>query len=75
MKALVAGQLSLDPLVAGDAPALFELLADPSLYEHLDDDPPASVDRLRETYARWERRGPPDGSGDGRNDGGGGPQQ
>lgn len=62
MKALAAGTLSLDPLVAADAPAMFDLLGDPRLYEHLDDAPPDSVDRLRETYTRWERRGPPDGS-------------
>lgn len=62
MKALTAGTLTLDPLVAADADALFELLADPALHEHLDADPPASADTLRATFTRWERRGPPDGS-------------
>ena len=58
---LEADGLSLDPLVAADADVLFAALSDPTLYRYLDESPPASVEALRQTYARREGRASPDG--------------
>jgi [ribosomal protein S5]-alanine N-acetyltransferase len=62
MQALAAGELVLEPLVAGHAEAMFELLCDPALYRYLDHPPPPSVDHLRAVYAGVEKRLSPDGS-------------
>lgn len=62
MQALVAGELVLEPLLAGHAEALFEVLRDPELYRYLDHPPPPSVEHLRAVYAGVEKRLSPDGS-------------
>jgi RimJ/RimL family protein N-acetyltransferase len=62
MQALMAGDLVLEPLVAGHAEAMFEVLGDPALYRYLDHPPPPSVDHLRDVYAGVENRLSPDGS-------------
>ena len=62
MQALAAGELVLEPLVAGHAEAMFEVLGDPALYRYLDHPPPPTVEHLREVYAGVEKRLSPDGS-------------
>lgn len=62
MQALVAGELVLEPLVAGHADAMFAVLSDPVLYRYLDHPPPPTVEHLRAVYAGVEKRLSPDGS-------------
>lgn len=62
MQALTTTQLVLDPLVAGHAEAMFELLSEKALYRYLDYPPPLSVEHLRNLYARLESRQSPDGT-------------
>lgn len=61
MRTLTTTDLTLEPLRAAHAEAMFEVLRDPALYafEHA---PPASVDALRERYVRQEVGRSPDGS-------------
>ena len=61
MRALDAPGLVLEPLVAADADAMFELLSDRDLYRYIDDAPPRDVAHLRERYARLESRASADG--------------
>jgi len=60
MHRLMAGDLSLEPLLASHADAMFEVLSDPAIYEY-ENEPPASVYALRDRYARLESRLSPDG--------------
>ncbi|MBL0148486.1 MAG: GNAT family N-acetyltransferase [Ideonella sp.] len=60
MHRLRAGDLSLEPLMASHAEAMFEVLSDPAIYEY-ENEPPPSVHALRERYARLESRLSPDG--------------
>jgi RimJ/RimL family protein N-acetyltransferase len=53
---------TLENRTAAHAEELFEVLADPALYEFLDDAPPASVEALRDRLARAETRRSPDGT-------------
>lgn len=53
--------MALAPRVAAHADALFPLLADPAIYTHLDEGPPASLEALRAKFARSEARRSPDG--------------
>ena len=62
MQALATAELVLEPLVAGHAEAMFEVLGDPELYRYLDHPPPPSVEHLRSVYASVETRMSPDGS-------------
>lgn len=62
MQALAAGELVLEPLVAGHAEAMFAALGDPELYRYLDHPPPPTVEHLRAVYAGVEKRLSPDGS-------------
>ena len=62
MDTLHVDELVLEPLVAGHAEAMFEVLADPDLYTYLDYPPPPSVAHLRRVYADLERRASPDGA-------------
>lgn len=62
MKALTAPGMTLTPLTAAYAQAMFPVLADPLLYEHLDEGPPESVEGLAQRYRRLEARRSPDGS-------------
>ena len=58
---LRTSRLTLEPLEAGHAVALFAVLAAPEVYEHLDEDPPSDVGALEERYRRLEARRSPDG--------------
>lgn len=62
MRTLRTPRLLLEPLVRRHAPELFDVLADPLLYELVDDEPPTSVARLAERYARLESRRSVDGA-------------
>ena len=62
MDTLVTAGLTLEPLVAGHAEAMFEVLSDPELYRYLEHGPPASLDHLRGVYEQLEARVSPDGS-------------
>lgn len=55
-------RLRLEPQRERHADALFPLLADPRLYEHIPLEPPASLPALREQLARLATRRSPDGS-------------
>ena len=52
--------LTLEPQLAEHAEEMFALLADPAIYEY-ENDPPESVQALRERFARLEARHSPDG--------------
>ncbi len=60
MRVLVAGDLTLEPQVAGHADAMFALLCDPALYAY-EDQPPASRESLRTRFAKLETRQSADG--------------
>jgi len=55
-------RFTLEPRTAAHAEVLFAVLCEPALYEHLDEDPPSSVEALRHKLARSESRKSPDGS-------------
>jgi [ribosomal protein S5]-alanine N-acetyltransferase len=61
MKTLLARNCALEPLVAAHAPAMFDVLGDPAIYE-FENEPPQSVEWLARRYRYLEMRGPPDGS-------------
>ncbi len=61
MRLLENAVVRLEPQVAAHAQAMFEVLADPAIYEH-ENAPPPSVEWLRSRYARLEQRVSPDGS-------------
>jgi RimJ/RimL family protein N-acetyltransferase len=61
LRDLRAGPLTLEPQMRGHAEAMFVVLSDPAVYEH-EGEPPASVEALRERYARLESRASPDGT-------------
>jgi [ribosomal protein S5]-alanine N-acetyltransferase len=61
MQTLLTPRLRLDPLVAAHADALYPVLIDPRQLEFLDGGAPASLEALRERYARLETRRSPDG--------------
>jgi [ribosomal protein S5]-alanine N-acetyltransferase len=54
-------RVTLEERRAAHAEELFELLRDPRLYTFLDEEPPQSVQALREKLARSESRRSPDG--------------
>ena len=54
----VAAAVRLEPLQAAHADGLFGPLSDPALYHYLDDEPPASVEWLRERFAALARGAP-----------------
>ncbi|HEX6706857.1 MAG TPA: GNAT family N-acetyltransferase [Albitalea sp.] len=60
MRALVAGDLRLEPQTADHADEMFVVLSDPAIYTY-ENAPPASVDALRERYRRLESRRSADG--------------
>ncbi len=62
MNEIETPRLVLEPLVIAHAAAMFEVLREPLLYKYLDYPPPASVDHVRDSYARLESRASPDGS-------------
>ncbi len=53
---------TLEPRSVAHAEELFGVLSDPALYRYLDEDPPASVEALRQRLSRSESRKSPDGS-------------
>ncbi len=61
MQAIATSAVVLEPLVAGHADVMFELLNDAELHRYLDFGPPASVEHLRRVYAQLEGRRSPDG--------------
>jgi RimJ/RimL family protein N-acetyltransferase len=54
--------ITLEPRTMAHAAELFAVLAEPVLYEFIDDTLPASIDALRQKLARSEARKSPDGS-------------
>ncbi len=62
MDTLFTTDLTLEPLVAGHAEAMFDVLSEPELYRYLDFGPPPSLDHLRGVYEELEARVSPDGS-------------
>lgn len=60
MNPVVATVCVLEPLVAAHAEEMFEVLSDPAIYE-FENEPPASVDVLRDRYRRLEARRSSDG--------------
>ena len=53
---------TLEPRTAAHAEAMFAVLADPALYEFVEETPPLSVEALRDRFARSESRQSPDGT-------------
>lgn len=62
MQSIRTERLTLEPLVVAHAPAMFDVLRDPLIYEYLDFGPPPSLDHLQRVYATLERRVSPDGN-------------
>ena len=60
MNAIVTERLTLEPQVAAHAEEMFRVLGDPAIYEH-ENEPPPSVEWLRERYRKLESRRSPDG--------------
>jgi ribosomal-protein-alanine N-acetyltransferase len=60
MRTIAARNVTLEPQIAGHAVEMFEVLADPAIYEH-ENEPPAAVEWLRERFTRLETRRSPDG--------------
>jgi RimJ/RimL family protein N-acetyltransferase len=52
--------VTLEPRTAAHAEELFAVLADPALYEFVEEDPPVSVEALRQRFLRSETRRSPD---------------
>ena len=47
-------RLLITPILPTDAADLFEILRDPAIGEKIDEEPPASVDEVRERIASWD---------------------
>jgi ribosomal-protein-alanine N-acetyltransferase len=60
MRSIRAGGLTLEPQIAAHADAMFVVLSDPAIYEH-ENQPPKSVEWLRERFAKLESRCSADG--------------
>ena len=60
MQTIVTPEVTLEPLLASHAEAMFELLGDEAIYRYLDYSPPSSVEHLHGVYARLEVRKSPD---------------
>ena len=60
MNTLQTAISTLEPMVVAHAPEMFEVLSDPAIYE-FENEPPPSVQRLADGYARRETRVSPDG--------------
>ena len=61
MRVLETPRLVLEPQTADHAEEMYAVLADPAIYE-FENQPPASVDALRERYGKLESGRSPDGS-------------
>jgi len=55
MRTVAARNVILEPQVAAHAEEMFAVLGDPAIYEY-ENEPPASLDWLRERFARLESR-------------------
>lgn len=60
MRHLHSPRCTLEPLLAAHAEAMFQVLADPAIYDY-ENAPPASLDGLRQRYQRLESRRSADG--------------
>ncbi|MCU0564911.1 MAG: GNAT family N-acetyltransferase [Desulfobacterales bacterium] len=60
MRPIATPTLRLEPLAAGHAREMFQVLRDPAIYE-FENEPPASEEALASRYAMLERRASPDG--------------
>ena len=58
MNTIETGSLTLEPVVAAHAAQMFVVLSDPAIYEY-ENEPPQSLEGLRETYAEREARWSP----------------
>jgi RimJ/RimL family protein N-acetyltransferase len=61
MRAIVADGLTLEPQTAAHAEEMFAVLSDPAMYEY-ENQPPRSLEWLRERFVRLESRCSADGS-------------
>jgi RimJ/RimL family protein N-acetyltransferase len=61
MRVIEAGRLTLEPQTAAHAQDMFVVLGDPAIYEY-ENEPPASVESLRERFTKLESRRSPDGT-------------
>lgn len=61
MRTLAASCCTLEPLLAAHAPAMFEVLSDPAIYE-FENQPPPSLEWLAHRYMLLESRGSGDGT-------------
>jgi RimJ/RimL family protein N-acetyltransferase len=61
MRTIAAGNVVLEPQVAAHAQEMFVVLGDPAIYEH-ENEPPPSVEWLRERFARLESHESADGT-------------
>jgi RimJ/RimL family protein N-acetyltransferase len=61
MRSIAAGNVVLEPQIAAHAEEMFAVLGDPAIYEH-ENEPPATVEWLRERFTRLESRGSADGT-------------
>lgn len=62
MRVLKTERLVLEPLTVAHADAMFDVLAEPELYRHLDYPPPPSLAHVRKVYAQLAAGHSPDGS-------------
>ena len=60
MRVIEAGQLRLEPQTAQHAAEMFSVLSDPAIYEY-ENEPPSSVEWLRERFSKLESRTSSDG--------------
>ena len=60
MRSLAGKNVALEPQLAAHADELFAVLGDPLIYEY-ENEPPRSVEWLRERFTRLETRQSPDG--------------
>jgi [ribosomal protein S5]-alanine N-acetyltransferase len=60
MRVIETERCTLEPQVAAHAEAMFGVLSDPAIYEY-ENEPPASLDWLRERFTRLESRRSADG--------------
>lgn len=61
MKIIHTDRIVLEPQVAGHAEEMFYVLSDPAIYEH-ENEPPASLDWLRNRFSKLETRRSTDGT-------------
>ena len=60
VRTIATPALTLEPQLAAHAPEMFDVLSDPALFQY-ENQPPPSLDWLRDRFARLESRQSPDG--------------